>query len=273
MTQHSKSIRPVDHENGSVFTFSRMFGTHGPHLIDGKRLDQLTGVDLLLDSSTSVVSQTSYATTTSNATGVLGRAVVGGLVAGGVGALVGGTTGAKTTTSAGSSVESINTQLTVKLTFEAGQTIHAVVTDLAAYHWLLSFPGKPPATSEELEIAKAQSVVTGAAKVLDERAERYLPNATFQGSSAMLPIGVTGLVLVAIYMLAFPSGIFWFVAFLIIAFISCVLVSAMIESGDEKRRAAFNADRARHKEHIIAELTRGRSPGAPGYAEFTPDRP
>lgn len=144
MTQHSNSIRPVDHENGSVFTFSRMFGTHGPHLIDGKRLDQLTGVDLLLDSSTSVVSQTSYATTTSNATGVLGRAVVGGLVAGGVGALVGGTTGAKTTTSAGSSVESINTQLTVKLTFEAGQTIHAVVTDLAAYHWLLSFPGKPP---------------------------------------------------------------------------------------------------------------------------------
>jgi len=68
----------------------RLFKTHGPYTIEGQRLDFLTKVQLLVDSSTTSTSQSGTSTSKANTGNMIGRAVVGGILIGGVGAVIGG---------------------------------------------------------------------------------------------------------------------------------------------------------------------------------------
>ena len=68
----------------------RLFGTHGPYTIEGKRLDQLVKVQLIVDSSVSTIEQTGSIVEKAKTGSMVGRAVAGAVIAGGAGAVVGG---------------------------------------------------------------------------------------------------------------------------------------------------------------------------------------
>ncbi|MBB6558871.1 hypothetical protein HNP48_001535 [Acidovorax soli] len=175
MTDYNTTIHPLGRAAGAVFTFSRLYETHGPFTLNGHRLDQLVNVHLLLDSSTSVTTSATHATTTSDASGVLGRAVVGGIVGGGTGALIGATTGGKTTKATSSAVETRSTDLTVKLEFHDGYALHAIISDQRAYHWLLAFVEQEPASEADLEEQRQQAETLRERTILEARAHELMP--------------------------------------------------------------------------------------------------
>lgn len=129
----------------------KMFNTHGAYLLDGKRVDHLQKVQLLHDSSTQTHSQTGSSIDTVNNANMLKRAVVGGVLTGGVGAVVGGVTAERTSSINSVTKTTVNTELTAELTYSDGETQFVLFNDLKPYHWLLSFVNQPPMTDAELE--------------------------------------------------------------------------------------------------------------------------
>ena len=65
---------------------NRMFDTHGPWLLGEIRLDQLKSVEVVRDASTVTTTEKSSGTITNEIS--IGRAIVGGIVGGGVAAVV-----------------------------------------------------------------------------------------------------------------------------------------------------------------------------------------
>ena len=57
----------------------KLFETHGPYTIEGKRLDFLTKVQLLVDSSSTSTLQSGTSTSSAKTGSMVGRAVVGGV--------------------------------------------------------------------------------------------------------------------------------------------------------------------------------------------------
>lgn len=133
----------------------RMFDTHGPYMLDQQRLDMLTKVSVLVDASTTTSYESGTQESKANISSAVGRAVVGGVLAGGVGAVVGGTTGKRNTTISSVITEELDTNLTVELEFSNARPIHVIITKLSSYHWLLEQLNQEPATDEQIfEIKK-----------------------------------------------------------------------------------------------------------------------
>lgn len=83
-------------DGGSVpAEIKRLFGTHGPETLEGRRLDLLKKVQLIVDSSVSTVTQSGSNLEKSKTGSMLGRAVAGAVIAGGAGAVIGGLSGKK----------------------------------------------------------------------------------------------------------------------------------------------------------------------------------
>jgi hypothetical protein len=147
----------------------RMFKTHGVFLINGVRLDTLSKLQILVDSSTSTRFESGQSITTSDTDSAVGRAIVGGIILGGAGAVIGGTTGKKTSAIDSVITEVRNTQLTAGLTFNDGSTMNVFLTSLEVYHWLLDMVGKPPMTDEELEAERKLAIKTEEETVIERR--------------------------------------------------------------------------------------------------------
>lgn len=79
--------------------------------------------------------------------------------------MIGGTTGQKTTSTTSTTVKIRKTNLTVRLTFEDGHSLQAVITDERAYHWLLELAGAPALTANELDLAKPSATGSKGAPV------------------------------------------------------------------------------------------------------------
>lgn len=133
----------------------RMYATHGPYMMGGRRLDKLSDVVTLVDSSTTASYETGTHTTRASTTSVLGRALVGGILTGGAGAIVGGVTAKRRTQIHSETTESRNIELTLRLDFVDGPPVNVVVTRLESYHWLLAQVEIRPATDAELSEQKA----------------------------------------------------------------------------------------------------------------------
>lgn len=132
----------------------KMFKTHGAYLLDGKRVDHLQKVQLLHDSSTQTYSQKGSSIDSVNNANMLKRAVVGGVLTGGVGAVIGGVTAERTSSINSVTKTTVNTELTAELTYLDGESQFVVFDDLKPYHWLLSFVNQTPMTDEEIEKEK-----------------------------------------------------------------------------------------------------------------------
>lgn len=140
----------------------RLYGTHGPYVLEGQRFDLLTAATILFDSSTTTTrEQGSRISKASNAS-VIGRTAVGAVVFGAPGAVVGGVTAKRVSTTASVVTQTLNTELTVELQFQDSPTKMIVaVTKLEAYHWLLGQVEQTPATDEQLqEMKEAADVAT-----------------------------------------------------------------------------------------------------------------
>ena len=94
---HEINIEIIKNGSPEKANIRKMFSSHGPYLIGDLRLDSLTSVNLLVDSSTTTSHQTgNHESITKAKTGsMLGRAVVGGVLLGGTAAAVGAITGKK----------------------------------------------------------------------------------------------------------------------------------------------------------------------------------
>lgn len=152
----------------------KLFETHGPYTFEGKRLDQLSKVELLVDSSTSTIKQTGTASEHTQTSNMLGRAAVGGVLAGGAGAVIGGLSGKKESISSNVSSEVINTDLTAQLVFEDNSSIYVRITDISAFHWLLGFANMKPLTDEELEVEKNKALSSRFEVQLNEAREEAI---------------------------------------------------------------------------------------------------
>ncbi|MEI7868038.1 MAG: hypothetical protein WCI11_09095 [Candidatus Methylumidiphilus sp.] len=150
---------------------SRLFETHGPYTIEGHRLDLLTKVQVLVDSSTSTIKSTGESTSEANTGSMLGRAVVGGVLLGGSGVITGGLSGKRESNTKTISSESLNTEITAELIFLDGISIYVVIRSIESFHWLLSFAGQPSLTDDELEIEKNKAEKEAELKELQRKIE------------------------------------------------------------------------------------------------------
>ncbi|MGZ4159738.1 MAG: hypothetical protein ACXVNF_02910 [Neobacillus sp.] len=136
----------------------KLFRTYGPYTIEGKRLDLLSKVQLLADSSTTSTIQSGTSTSSAKTGSMVGRAVVGGALAGGTGAVIGGLSGKRDSVINTVSSETLHTELTAELIFEDGGSMYVLLKDIKAFHWLLGFANQPSLTKDELEVEKRRSI-------------------------------------------------------------------------------------------------------------------
>jgi hypothetical protein len=136
----------------------KLFKTHGPYELEGQRLDKLVKVQIISDSSTQSISQTGKETTKANTGEVIGRAIVGGVLLGGAGAVVGGMTGSHESKSKSSSRTLNKVEYTVELIFEEEVLLYVLVKSQDALHWLLSFVNQPSLTTEEVQSQKNMAI-------------------------------------------------------------------------------------------------------------------
>ncbi len=136
----------------------RLFKTHGPYTLEGKRLDLLSKVQVVVDSSSSSTSELGTSTSNAKTGNMLGRAIVGGVLTGGVGAVIGGLSGARESIINSVTSESINTQLTTELIFEDRSTLYLLINNLESFHWLLGFSNQEAWSEEKLSIEKNKAL-------------------------------------------------------------------------------------------------------------------
>lgn len=254
MTNYASKILPVNRDSEASFEIKRLFDSHGPWTINGKRLDELESVDIVLDSSTSSRHETSLGKTTANAGSLVGRAVVGGALLGGAGAVLGGATGTKTNVSTATSVETRNTELTCKLKFSNGDILHTIITDVAAYHWLLAFTSSPAATAQELE--REGTLAATAKKRLDQEQRArvitgefsFTEKSAFPAVFAICALGAPG------YVLLIGLSFFKFIGLIIFLLVIGVGVSATLENRNREQMLRAKEAYDAHVEEVIARL-------------------
>ena len=145
----------------------RLFGTHGPETLEGRRLDLLKKVQLIVDSSVSTVTQSGSNIEKSKTGSILGRAAAGAVIAGGTGAVIGGLSGKKEAVISSISSETINTDLTAELIFEDSTSLYVQIKNIDSFHWLLGYANQPPMTDTEIHIEEKKARKENFEKQLD----------------------------------------------------------------------------------------------------------
>lgn len=257
MTAHHANIHPIGRERSQPFEFKQLHGTHGPWLINGLRLDELESAEILLDSSTSTVRETSQSTSTASSSSSIGRAIVGGVALGGVGAVIGGATGKRLTETTSNAVESKDIELTVKLVFIGGEVLHAIVTDVAAYHWLLEFTTMAPASAEDIARQSRQAMILKNEQSLADRAKWLLPKPSPKRiSEGWGTLGI-GAVSAGAYIMLGQGSLFWLI---VIAVASCVVGALCLGTYNESSVKSNDETHAQNIADLIASFDRHGNP-------------
>ena len=126
--------------------------------LEDQRLDQLTKVQLLLDSSIVSTHQTGTGTSKAKTGNVIGRVVVGGVLMGGTGAVIGGLSGQRESEINTQIHSTTETELTAELFFENDKSLYVLLKSKEAFHWLLGFANQPSLTDTELELEKNKAI-------------------------------------------------------------------------------------------------------------------
>ena len=134
---------------------NRMFDTHGPWLLGEIRLDQLKSVEVVRDASTVTTTEKSSGTITNEIS--IGRAIVGGIVGGGVAAVVGATGGRQKVSTESVAQQKVNAHVYVDLTFSDRPSIKAIVHDEEAFQLLQSQIGQEEWSPYQIKKAKLEA--------------------------------------------------------------------------------------------------------------------
>lgn len=185
---------------------------------------------------------------------MVGRAAVGGVVFGGAGAVLGGATAKKTTVSSSTSVEIRNTELTCKLKFSNDDVLHAIITDVAAYHWLLAFTSLPAATTNELEHENALADAARKRADQERQAQKIVGQFNFAQKSVFPAVLIICALGGMLYVLLIGLSFFKIIGLIIFLFVLGGVISVICESrSNEKMLVAKEAYNARIEE-VIAGL-------------------
>ncbi|MBA6347078.1 hypothetical protein [Colwellia sp. BRX8-9] len=122
---------------------------NGPLLLNEQRLDLLENVEVLLNSSTMTTYGTGDAVSKSSSGSMIGRGVLGAVIAGPTFGLVAALSGEKKTTIQNVSTEVVNLEVTIKLTFSNNFILNALIKDQETYQFLLSMITTQPMKEED----------------------------------------------------------------------------------------------------------------------------
>lgn len=130
---------------------TKMFDSHGVALLEGKRLDFLNKIQLIVDSTSSTFYETGLQVTKANNISMISRAAIGGALLGGGGAVVGALT-AKKTTEINTKTEQVNhVELALQLEFSDGGLMYVVTDRKESFYWLMGYANCHPLTDEQIE--------------------------------------------------------------------------------------------------------------------------
>lgn len=207
-------------ENGAKkrIHIERMFKTHGPYLLEGRRLDQLAKVQLIHDSSTSTQTQRGTSIDNVNNLNMLKRAAVGGILTGGVGAVIGGATAQRQATFNTTTKTHITTELTAELIYLDGTSQYVLFDDLKPFHWLLGCANQTPLSDAEIEAerltALREQTETELRKILNPKVEQLFLPPVFAKDKAK-QFGIPALAVISVILLMLMAH--KFLALIIIA--------------------------------------------------------
>jgi hypothetical protein len=136
----------------------KMFETHGVPMLDEQRLDNLVDVSLLFDGSTVETHSTSSGESTVNNKNMAKRAIVGGVLLGGAGAIIGGATAKQEITTKSKSVEKINANLTVKLRYSNDLEQIVILSNIDHFQYLISFVNMIPRSDNDIALDRDESI-------------------------------------------------------------------------------------------------------------------
>jgi len=149
-----KGIYIFTAEGAVPANIGKLFDTYGPCTIEGRRLDFLNKVVLLVDDSTVTTIQSGTSASQAKTGSMIGRAVVGGILTGGAGAVIGGVTGKRESVINTTSIETLQKEITAELIFLDGTSMYVLLKNKKAFHWLLGFANQTPLTDSELQQLK-----------------------------------------------------------------------------------------------------------------------
>lgn len=136
----------------------QMFETHGVPMLDEQRLDTLVDVSLLFDGSTVETHSTSSGESTVNNKNMAKRAVVGGVLLGGTGAIIGGATAKQEIITNSRTVEKIKANLTVKLCYDSGFEQIIILNNIDHFHYFMSFVNMRPKSDNDIAHDREESI-------------------------------------------------------------------------------------------------------------------
>lgn len=171
------SVHTFNNGQSAPAKVTQLHEPYGPFVLNGKRLDLLEQVEVVLDSSTKTSTQTGNTESSAKTGNMVKRAVVGGVLLGGAGAAVGAVTGKREGKVETVTTESLNTKLTLKLIFGDGSTQHAIVNNIETYHWLIALAESPATSDEELQVAEQRASDDRRYKEAVSKVERPVYNA------------------------------------------------------------------------------------------------
>lgn len=148
------NITIVASGQNKIVAITKLFGSFGPWCIEGKRIDQLADVILLSDGTSSTFIESGVGTSKASTGSVIGRSLVGGLLTGGVGAIIGGSTASRNEIFESKVTEQKIYDFTVKLLWKDSSAAIAQINNPSDLRWLASFIGQPEMSENEIEEAR-----------------------------------------------------------------------------------------------------------------------
>jgi uncharacterized membrane protein YeaQ/YmgE (transglycosylase-associated protein family) len=174
-----------------------MFGTHGPYVISATlRLDKLMTAEILRDASTITSQSKSEGTATTSTAGQIGRGIVGGVIAGPVGAIIGGSGASQKIETNSTTHQTRNVDIYLSLVFRGGESAVIEVFDEASFRLLIASAGQNEWSDAQIQEAKQE-----AADYSKWEAEQHAQARTKQKQTNLLIAKVVG-VLIALWVVA-----------------------------------------------------------------------
>jgi hypothetical protein len=131
----------------------QLFTTHGPYSVLGLRLDRLIKAEILRDASTISSTSKSDGVATTSVAGQIGRGVVGGVIAGPVGAIIGGSGASQKIETNTTTHQTRNVDIYLALFFKGAESIVVEVFDESAFKFLMASVGQKEWSQSQIDAA------------------------------------------------------------------------------------------------------------------------
>lgn len=202
-----KNITIVVSGQQKIISINKLHGDYGPFCIDEKRIDQLVDIVLISDGTSSEFLESGSGTSKTSTNSLVGRSLVGGLLFGGVGAIIGAGSAERNENYESKTTEKKNFDFSVKLTWKNGSSVIAKIDNPIDLRWLASFVGQPEMSERDIEeerlsFQKSQDDSARLKKIKSE-VNSELPLIYTKDQPSSIAIGS----IVSIFLIAFAAGL------------------------------------------------------------------